>query len=234
MKMRKIYDVDKLFEEKNEEFLRLYWVHFLGPSFFPQHQNQLFIYNASALKLEVWFTLIHFDALVSSQSLSYVEIFKPPRRQKHFPRRQETKLRRKQMICPRKCFSPTWRNRVGRETKVFWPTFVSFPLTLPYVPFGIRRFNSFSNIAVLSDFYLTAIKSYRADLGGPDWAFYHKNRIYRSRLFALHDQVITQNLWWTTFVPRGLDKKRLLHWRDTHSPQCSSLVGRVYRLLLDD
>ena len=36
------------------------------------------------------------------------------------------------------------RNRVGRETKVFWPAFVSFPLTPPYVPFGIRRFNLFS------------------------------------------------------------------------------------------
>ena len=35
-------------------------------------------------------------------------------------------------------------NRVGRETKVFLPIFVSFPLTPPYVPFGIRRFNLFS------------------------------------------------------------------------------------------
>ena len=36
-------------------------------------------------------------------------------------------------------------NRVGRETKVFFlPIFVSFPLTPPYVPFGIRRFNLFS------------------------------------------------------------------------------------------
>ena len=35
-------------------------------------------------------------------------------------------------------------NRVGRETKVFLPLFVSFPLTPPYVPFGIRRFNLFS------------------------------------------------------------------------------------------
>ena len=37
---------------------------------------------------------------------------------------------------------PIMHNRVGRETKVFWPTFVSFPLTPPYVPFGIRRFRT--------------------------------------------------------------------------------------------